>query len=197
MPVTSPKVDKLPEPRGPHAAWAHCCPVLAGSGHAAPPNCFLFWGGSSETIRPTTATSNSNGISSAVRMKAVLILCQLSQGLQKQAHSFSFYFLASQDLCGCSLLLGEQLCCAKDTSQDRGENISRNQTEKWQVWATTEGRSSTQCPSSRGSKTMHSSCMGTHSPVLSSESISSQARTFKPRGGNIFQNSLCLSTIYI
>lgn len=63
-------------------------------------------------------------------MKAVLILRQFSQGLQKQAHSFPFYFLASQELCGCSLLLEEQLCCAKDTSQDRGGNISRNQTEK-------------------------------------------------------------------
>lgn len=77
-----------------------------------------------------TATSNSNGISSAVQMKAVLILCQFSQGLQEQAHSFTFYFSASQELCGCSLVLEEQQCCAKDTSQDRGENISRNQTEK-------------------------------------------------------------------
>lgn len=94
---------------------------------------FFFWGGSSETIRLTTATSNSNGISSAAQMKAFLILCQFSQGLQKQAHSFPFYFLASQELCGCSLLLEEQLCCAEDTSQDRGENVSRDQTEKRQV----------------------------------------------------------------
>lgn len=161
MPVTSPKVDEFPEPRGPHAVWAHCCPVLAGSEHAALPNAFLFWGESSETIGLTTAPSNSNGISPALQIKAVLILRQLSWGLQKQAHSFPFYFiLASQELCGCSLLPEEQLCCAKDTSQDRGENISRNQTEKWQVWATMEGRSWTPWPSSRGSKTMHSSCMG-------------------------------------
>lgn len=70
-------------------------------------------GGSSETISSTTATSNSNGISSAVQMKAFLILCQFSQDLQKQAHSFPFYFLASQELCACSLLLEEQLCCAE------------------------------------------------------------------------------------
>lgn len=48
MPVTSPKVDKLPEPRGPHAAWAHCYPVLAGSWslseHAALPNGLFFFG---------------------------------------------------------------------------------------------------------------------------------------------------------
>lgn len=73
---------------------------------------FLGGVGSSETISLRTATSNSNGISSAVQMKAFLILCQFSQDLQKQAHSFPFYFSANQELCACSLLLEEQLCCA-------------------------------------------------------------------------------------
>lgn len=81
--------------------------------------------------------------------------------LAETGSQLPFYFLASQELCGCSLLLEEQLCSAKDSSQDRGWNISRNQTEKWQVWATMEGRSWVQWPSSRGSKTMHSSRMGT------------------------------------
>lgn len=79
----------------------------------------FFWGGSDETISLMTATSNSNCISSAAQMKAFLILCQVSQDLQKQAHSFPFYFLASQELCVSSLLLEEQLCCAEDTPRDR------------------------------------------------------------------------------
>lgn len=90
--------------------WQACWPLLENA--ALPHSLFVWGGGSSETISLRAATSNSNGISSTVQMKAFLILCQFSQDLQKQAHSFSFCFLASQELCACSLLLEEQLCCA-------------------------------------------------------------------------------------
>lgn len=114
-------------------------------------------------------------------MKAVLILCQFSQGLQKQAHSFPFYFLASQELCGCSLLQEEQLCCAElKTLPKTGEETSvgiRQKSDRYEPQWREEAEYKDHHPEG------HRPCISVawaRSSVLSSDSFSSQPDLLNP-----------------